>query len=92
MWGIFASLVFGIFIGRLNILPKRFAKNSNKITMLALAILLFAMGLSIGHNQEIFAQLNQMGLKALFIALFSILGSVLVLWFLQRKVFRSEED
>lgn len=79
-------------MGWLHILPKSLAERTHQITMGALALLLFSMGLSIGGNEEILRHINHLGLKALFIAIFSIIGSVLVIWFLQRRIFRGGEN
>lgn len=92
MWTIFGALILGGLLGWFNILPETFYKYTDKVTMAGLTVLLFSMGLSIGNNEEILRHINSLGIKALAIALFSIIGSVLVIWLLQRKIFRGGEN
>ena len=92
MWTIFMALILGALLGWSNKLPRAFYKYTDKITMVGLMVLLFSMGISIGNNDQILKHLNSLGIKALAIATFSIIGSVLVIWFLQRKIFRGGEN
>lgn len=77
-------------MGWVNILPKGIFNWTNRITMFGLIVLLFSMGLSIGSNAEILGNLNTLGLKAFLLAFGSIVGSVFLAWFLEKRVFRSD--
>lgn len=92
MWTIFIALILGGLLGWSNLLPKSVYQYTDKLTMVGLMILLFSMGISIGINEEILKHLDSLGIQALAIASFSIIGSVLALWFLQRKIFRGGEN
>lgn len=92
MWTIFIALILGGLLGGSNKLPKSVYKYTDKLTLVGLIILLFSMGVSIGNNDEILKHLDSLGIQALAIATFSIIGSVLAIWFLQRNIFRGGEN
>lgn len=54
------------------------------ITMISICLLLFALGLEIGSNRELLANLPTMGLTAFIVAVFGILGSCLVAKYVMR--------
>jgi len=79
-------LFSGIFLGWKINKDNYFLKLSDKITKLGLVILLAAMGADLGSNEEIFRQLGQIGLQALLFAIFTIIFSVLLLYFFAKLI------
>jgi len=82
---IVASVIFGILIG-LFFLPESLLDIMDKITTYALAALLFGVGVDLGKNKEIFAQLKNLGWQILalpfLIAVGSIVGAIIVGFFI----------
>lgn len=62
-------------------------KISGKMTSIAIYILLFLLGISVGLNKLIIGHLDRIGLQALLITLGAVGGSVLVSWLLYRIFF-----
>lgn len=58
----------------------KITKLADKLTMWAIYLLLFLLGVAIGTNEVIVKNLPSLGLKALFIALGGVAGSVLLAW------------
>ena len=77
---IIVALVVGFLVARLDLLPQVASKGAGKIGHVALIVLLFSMGLSLGANPELISALPNLGLKALMLSLGSIFGSVLLVW------------
>ena len=50
-------------------------------------MLLFLLGISVGINEKIINNLDSIGIKALWITLGAITGSVLVSWMLYKTMF-----
>ena len=59
-------------------------KINEKLTSVAIYILLFLLGISVGLNKTIIQQLDKIGIQALIITIGAISGSVLTLWILYR--------
>ena len=67
-------LLAGFLIGLL--LKGRVKLPTSAITLISICLLLFILGLEIGGNQELLANLPTMGLTALIVSVLAILGSV----------------
>lgn len=80
-----------MIFGHFNILPENFYNLANKITMFGLIVLLFSMGLGIGSNSDLLNNLDTLGLQAFLLALGSVLGSIIVTWYLQKWIFRGDK-
>lgn len=80
MFLIFLALVLGYLTARLMIFPQSWRKPIQKIGILALFLLLFFMGISLGADAQIISSLPTVGLKAIFISLGTILGSIACVW------------
>lgn len=90
MLAIFAALIAGIIIGAFNILPARGFQIIDKLMGVILFLLIFTLAVGVGSDEMIFANLSTLGLKALFLSLGAILGSILLLYIVQQKWFREE--
>lgn len=69
-------LVIGMILGYFEIIPSRILDKFNKVPYISLLIILFFMGSKIGMDEAIIGSISIIGLKALIIAIGSILGSL----------------
>jgi uncharacterized membrane protein YbjE (DUF340 family) len=70
----------GIIIGWFLHNKKKLLKISSELTNWAIYILLFLLGLSVGTNEKILNNFDQIGFLAILITLFAVAGSILVSW------------
>lgn len=86
-------LSVGLLIGRVNILPKKILTIIPRVTMGALMLLLASMGMRLGSDPKILNNIFILGIKALSIAVATIIGSLLFLRiFLNKIKFESKDD
>jgi hypothetical protein len=85
-------LFSGIAIGRLIHQKTRIIGLFDRLTVYAIWILLFLLGLSIGKNPDIMGNLSSLGLSAFTITLFALLGSILLSVITYRLFFRNHES
>jgi len=83
-------MTIGIGAGILLSGIKNFNIISEKATSYIIYLLLFFMGLGVGTNREIMANIRSIGLQSLVITLFSILGSVLLASLVFKIFFKNE--
>lgn len=79
------SLLAGCLLGASNLISETWIGRLDRIVMMTVFILLIAVGLGIGSNQELIANLAVLGWKAMVIAALSTVGSVLALWLVASK-------
>lgn len=68
---------------------KKVTRWVDRAILIAIFLLLFFMGLSIGSNQLLVGALPTLGLNALIIAVGATIGSVILGWFAWKLVFSS---
>jgi Kef-type K+ transport system membrane component KefB len=78
------ALILGFIVARLNLLSPEWDKRIDTVGRLALILLLFFMGLTLGSNSELTRSLPSLGLQALVLSLGTIWGSVFLVWGLTR--------
>ena len=88
MFIVMAVMVAGIIIGHLLRKKKAIFPIIGKINMWIIFLLLFTMGLSTGHNQEIMNNLTGLGAKAIIIGIISTCGSILAATLLYHYLFK----
>jgi len=81
----------GIVLGLLIIGYPRLHVINNSLLNWAIYLLLFLLGISVGTNQEVIRNLGKIGLEAIAIASLSITGSVLLSYFLFKRLFYKDE-
>jgi uncharacterized membrane protein YbjE (DUF340 family) len=87
---VLASLSAGIAAGFLLRRRGPLLRALDRGTMLAVYVLLFVLGLSVGANREVVTHLHELGTQAFVISILSVAGSlacvylVWVLWFTER--------
>lgn len=70
----------------------RILKVNEKLTSIAIYILLFLLGISVGLNKTIIQHLDKIGIQALIITFGAISGSVIALWMIYRLWFKKLES
>lgn len=87
--GIYILLVAaGALIGSRPAVQKRDLPWLSKLQFVALMILIVALGVNLGANDEVVASLGQIGLNALLITALGLAGSVLAVFLLRRFVLK----
>lgn len=86
MLTVFAIMLLGIGAGYfLRRIPD--IKIIGKLITYFIFLLLFFLGISVGHNEKIVNNLTTIGLQALIITMGAIAGSILLAWFVYKKFF-----
>ncbi len=89
MWIILSILIGSMFLGYL-LRKKLNAKLLDRLLLYSIFLLLFFMGVSIGSDDKILSSLPVLGLDALYLALASILGSIIFAWGIYKKWFKNK--
>ena len=84
----FAGIVLGYIIRN----RKLWVRLADKLTMWAIYLLLFLLGITIGTNEVIVKNLPTLGLKALLITMGGVLGSVLLSWLAYKLWFAPKDS
>ena len=63
----------------------------NKAITILIWLLLFLLGIKVGHNEQIIRSLPTLGMEAFIIAISCVLGSCIAAWGLWKYVSRKEE-
>ncbi|MBF0650019.1 LysO family transporter [Dysgonomonas sp. GY75] len=91
MLTVFAIMLLGIGAGYfLRRIPD--IKIIGKLITCFIFLLLFFLGISVGHNEKIVNNLTTIGLQALIITMGAIAGSILLAWFVYKKFFVKEKE
>ncbi len=85
-----ALLVVGIFTGYLLRNRKKLIALGSRFTDGAIFMLLFFLGLSVGSNQAVVSNFNQLGLQAFLLTVLATLGSILVTQWFYRMFFKDQ--
>ncbi len=78
MWYIFLFLVAGVFVGFLFRRKENLLLIATKTTTLAVIVLIFFLGVSVGDNRAVMSMLGTLGWQALVFSFGSIFGSILL--------------
>ncbi len=88
MWKIILFLVAGIAIGnRLNLNDSGKAVNG-RLQQIGLLLLLLAMGISIGLNESVLADISSIGWQSIAFAFSTTFGSILAVWLVSRFIYK----
>lgn len=77
---IIISLLVGCGLGVSNLVSEKWLGYVDQVVMLLVFVILIGVGVQIGSNHELIANLPVMGWKALVIAGLSTGGSILAVW------------
>lgn len=84
-------MIAGTLIGWILHNKKSFLKITNELTNLAIYLLLFLLGLSVGTNDKILNNFHQIGFQAILITVFAVAGSILISWITYILFFKKNE-
>ena len=70
-------ILFGVFLVRKKLFPEKLLKKVSLLQSLSLYLLLGAMGYKIGSDDALISNLHILGVKALIIAVFAIVFSII---------------
>ena len=90
LWGdrhlenIFISIAAGILFGWLDFFNYKTKKNLNRLSTVALLIMLWCLGAKIGCDEELLRNLGLLGFRSVIMAFGIIAGSLALLWFVIR--------
>ncbi len=90
MLKVVAIMAVGIFIGFLLRNKTRVVKLNDRLTLWAIYLLLFLLGLSTGANKAVIGNLHNLGVESLIIAAGGVLGSVVMATLVYRFWFKSK--
>ena len=85
---VIALLVAGILLGYLLRNKRRFLVLSARLTDGAIFLLLFFLGVSVGMNEEVVSNFQNIGLQAFLLTVLGTQGSVVVSWLFYLLFFR----
>ncbi|SHE31166.1 Membrane protein of unknown function [Marinitoga hydrogenitolerans DSM 16785] len=88
LWIILISFLTGLILGMKG--KFIFIKKFKPVTIITV-LLLFFMGFEIGSDQNLISKLPEIGYLALLIAIFSILGSVILTTLYEKMFIRSDK-
>lgn len=82
----------GIFAGTFLREKKSMLALLDRLTLAAIYLLLFLLGLSVGTDENIIKNFLNIGFTAVILTLGAIAGSVILSWILYLSLFRKKED
>ncbi len=91
MTAIILALIIGIVCTVLKLLPRRVIETASNLTMLGAVTLITSMGARIGLDPKLMTDIALFGGQALILALGAVVGSVLVVWGLERMLLQRED-
>lgn len=84
---IFVILAAGVLIGA-KFFPSSLKKWNEKLQYLSIALLLFAMGISLGSRENFWEELLTLGFDSLILALLPMVLSALLVYLITKKLFK----
>lgn len=84
---IFVILAAGVLIGA-KFFPPALKKWNEKLQYLSIALLLFAMGISLGSRENFWEELLTLGFDSLILALLPMILSAIFVYLITKKLFK----
>jgi uncharacterized membrane protein YbjE (DUF340 family) len=92
MTAVLLVMLSGILLGLFGNRFPHLLKLNDKLISIAIYVLLFLLGISVGLNKTIIQNLDKIGIQAAIITLGAISGSVISLWLLYHLFFISGKN
>lgn len=89
---VIGCFVLGMAIGRLVKKRPAFHQFNERLTMVAIFLLLFLLGVSVGINPDIIKNLPSIGFQAIFLSLGAISGTLLLAWGVVKLFFKDVRE
>lgn len=90
MFIILGIIILGVVLGGFITSPKAPARLSKALNII-IYVLLFVMGITVGGNPTIVNNLSSLGVKALIIALSSLVGSCIFAAVIYKRIYQRRE-
>ena len=90
MFTVIGIMFAGIGIGYL--MRRQSLSWINKVITILIWLLLFLLGIEVGHNEQIIRSLPTLGMEAFIIALVCVLGSCIAAWALWKYANQRKEE
>lgn len=91
MFTVIAIMGLGILFGYL-IRYKNIKGVVSGATTALIWLLLFVLGIEVGHNRRVIESIATLGIEALFIAIVSLIGSCIAAWILWKYIVKRKEE
>jgi uncharacterized membrane protein YbjE (DUF340 family) len=85
-------LIIGISLGFINRNKKKISPKIDLSINITIYLLLFTLGLKAGSDDAIVSRLHNLGITALIISIFTIVGSVLLAWLTYSLFFKKNKE
>jgi uncharacterized membrane protein YbjE (DUF340 family) len=92
MWILALTLGLGAVVGWFGIVPKKFMPWVGRFMTGGIMVLLFLMGAQLGMNEDLVSSLGTMGLQAFIITVASIIGSIVAVKLVEKKIMLLEAE
>jgi uncharacterized membrane protein YbjE (DUF340 family) len=86
MWKLIFFFISGTFVGVLLKKQEKMVRVCSRLSEYSVYLLLFLLGFSMGVNPAIIKNIFSMGVDAFLLSIFSIVGSILAILPLERKI------
>lgn len=90
MFNVVAIMACGVLVGYL--LRRKNLSFVSKLISVAIAVLLFLLGVAVGLNQQIISNLTTLGFEALLITLGALSGSLFCAWLIYKWAFKPDNS
>lgn len=80
-------MLFGVILG-FKWFPIKLKNWNERIQMISVSILIFLMGVTLGSRPNFIRELTKLGIDSLLLAIFPIIFSILVVYFITRHFFK----
>ncbi|MBS3742135.1 MAG: LysO family transporter [Candidatus Cloacimonetes bacterium] len=91
MLTVLALMTAGVILGFLLRDKCKIIKHIDKLINIAIYLLLFLLGISVGTNRTIINHLDKLGAEALVLSIGAVAGSVTLAFFTYKYFFKQEE-
>lgn len=92
MIGVLITMIAGIITGVLIHRKDHLVKINDQLITMAIYVLLFLLGISVGLNKIIVQNIGTLGFQALIITTGAITGSVLISWMVYKVFFKEKQN
>ncbi|HET6556523.1 MAG TPA: LysO family transporter [Prolixibacteraceae bacterium] len=92
MIGVLITMIAGIITGVLIHRKDHLIKINDRLITIAIYVLLFLLGISVGLNKTVVQHIGTLGFQALIITTGAVSGSVLISWLVYKVFFKEKQN
>ena len=90
MYVVIILFLAGIFLGYFLKSNKKIKKYIDILTNWSIYLLLFLLGISVGNNETIIQNIGKLGIQALLITVFAMVGSIIMAFITYKLFFKNK--